>query len=84
MASCIAKEYINLTYSQTKDAKEHRNEATDQTNATDCPLCNQTGDEAIRDFTRIIDQLPSDLRAAFEAEQAARRAEIELYLAVGE
>lgn len=82
MASCT-NEHVNSTHSQTRDNEEHRNDAEPQTNTTDCPLRNQTGDEAVIDFTRIIAQLPSDLRAAFEAEQAARRAEIELYLTVG-
>ena len=68
--------------SQTKGEEMDRNQANNQ--PMDCPLRNQTGDEAIRDFTRIIDELSSELRAAFEAEQAARRAEIELYLSVGE
>ena len=70
--------------SQTENHEQHRKGAEPQPSATHCPLRNQTGAVAVLDFTHIIDQLPSELRAAFEVEQAARRAEIELYLAVGE
>lgn len=51
----------------------------DETNEHGCPLRNQTGAAAIRNFIDIIAALSPELRAAFEAERAARQAELESY-----
>lgn len=46
-----------------------------------CSLHNQSGAMAVRDFDAIVEHLPPDLRAAFNAERTARRAELESFLA---
>ena len=48
-----------------------------------CPLRDQTGSVGVRNFDAVVARLEPDLRAAFEAERAARRAELEHYLASG-
>lgn len=49
-----------------------------------CPLRYQTGDVAIQNFNRLIEQLPVDLRTAFENEREERRCELENYMADNE
>ena len=44
----------------------------DQKNEYGCPLHHQSGSMAVRDFDAIVERLPPELRAAFEAERAAR------------
>lgn len=51
-----------------------------ETNEYGCPLREQTGALAVQNFDAIIARLAPDLRAAYEAERAARQAELELYL----
>lgn len=46
-----------------------------------CPLRNQTGTQAIKNFTTILASLPPAARAAFEAERQARQREIDTYVA---
>jgi hypothetical protein len=49
-------------------------------NSFGVPLTNQTGRDAIRHFDAIIAALSPVLRAAFEAERIAQRAEIDRYM----
>ncbi len=49
----------------------------DAQKACGCPLRNQTGIVAIRDFDAILASLSPELRAAFAQERAARQAEID-------
>jgi hypothetical protein len=46
-----------------------------------CPLYNQTGADAIRNWDMIVARLTPALRAAFEAERAARRDDQERFAA---
>ena len=46
-----------------------------------CPLRDQTGSVGVQNFDLIIGLLAPELLVAFEAERAARQAELELYLA---
>jgi hypothetical protein len=41
-----------------------------------CPLHEQSGRVGVRDFDMIVARLSPELRAAFESERAARRAEL--------
>jgi hypothetical protein len=41
-----------------------------------CPLYDQSGSMAVRDFDAIVAQLSPELRATFEAERVARQVEI--------
>jgi hypothetical protein len=50
---------------------------TNERNEYGCPLLNQTGATAIRNFGSVIASLSPELRAAFERERAARVAEAE-------
>ncbi len=52
----------------------------DEKNEYGCPFRNQSGAAAIKDFAGILARLSPDLRAAFEAERAARQAEFEAYI----
>lgn len=45
-----------------------------------CPLRNQSGPAAIKDFSAVLAQLSPDLRAAFEVERATRKAEIDQFV----
>jgi hypothetical protein len=45
-----------------------------------CPLRNQNGATAVKDFATLLAQLSPDLRADFERERAARKAEIEQFV----
>ena len=49
---------------------------TSERNAHGCPIRGQSGDDGVLDFQAILDNLPADLRAAFEAERAERALEI--------
>lgn len=51
---------------------------TNEKNEFGCPLRNQTGANAIKDFAAIIAGLSPELRAAFEVERAARQAEYDI------
>ena len=51
------------------------------TNEYGCPLREQTGSMGVQNFDMIIALLAPDLRIAFEAERAARQAELEEYVA---
>jgi len=51
------------------------------TTAPGCPLHNQCGAASVIDFDAILDRLPPQFRAAFEAERAERQAEIDAFLA---
>jgi hypothetical protein len=42
-----------------------------------CPLWNQTGEMAIRNFAALIESLPPELRAAFERERRELQAELD-------
>jgi hypothetical protein len=42
-----------------------------------CPLWNQTGEMAIRNFVALIESLPPELRAAFERERCELQAELD-------
>ena len=55
----------------------------DEKNEYGCPLYFQNGAMTIHNFAAIVEGLPPELRAAFEAERAARRAELEQFLALG-
>ena len=46
-----------------------------------CPLRNQTGAAAVKHFAALLERLSPELRSAFEAERAARQAELETYVA---
>lgn len=50
-------------------------------NARGCPLRNQTGESAVKNFVAILERLPPELRRAFEAERQQRRAEYDQYVA---
>jgi len=54
----------------------------DEQNACGCPLRNQTGIVAIRDFDAILASLSPELRAAFAQERAARQAESDGIIAI--
>ncbi len=47
-----------------------------------CPLRYQSGAAAINDFAAILEQLPRDLRDAFEAEREERQIEFDDYVAL--
>jgi len=46
------------------------------TNEQGCPLNNQTGRDAIKDFDAILARLSPDQRRAFERERAERLADL--------
>jgi phage terminase Nu1 subunit (DNA packaging protein) len=46
-----------------------------------CPLRNQHGAVSLIDFDAILERLPPEQRAAFEAERAERQAELTRHLA---
>jgi len=48
--------------------------------APTCPLRDQCGADAVRDFDAILAALPPALRAAFDAERAARQDEIDAHI----
>jgi hypothetical protein len=50
-------------------------------NESGCPLRNQQGAASVSDFDTILERLPPEQRAAFEAERAERQAELTRYLA---
>lgn len=53
----------------------------DQHNEHGCPLRNQTGAAAVKDFAAIIARLPPEQYAAFEAERDERQSEYEQFVA---
>jgi hypothetical protein len=53
----------------------------DDINEYGCPLRDQTGSVGVQNFDLIIGLLAPELRAAFEAERAARQTELDLFLA---
>jgi hypothetical protein len=52
----------------------------DEKNEYGCPLHNQSGYDGVINFAATIDQLSPELRALFEAERAARQAELASYI----
>lgn len=50
-------------------------------NASGCPLRNQHGAASVIDFEAMLERLSPEMRSAFEAERAARQAELNEYLA---
>ena len=52
----------------------------DDINVYSCPLHNQTGSDAIKNFDKIIAQLSPEQRAIFEAERANQEANYRSYL----
>ncbi len=51
----------------------------DEKNEYGCSLQNQKGSMGVQDFDAIVERLSPALRAAFEAERAARWAELERF-----
>jgi hypothetical protein len=49
----------------------------DERNEYGCPLREQSGTDAVRNFAEIIDGWSAELRAAFEEARAAHRRELE-------
>jgi hypothetical protein len=49
----------------------------DERNEYGCPLRDQSGADAVRNFADIIDSWSAELRAAFEEARAAHRQELE-------
>jgi hypothetical protein len=45
-----------------------------------CPLRFQTGPVGVKNFEQLIEQLPPDERAAFEAERDERQRELDRYV----
>lgn len=52
----------------------------DEQNEFGCPLRYQSGAAAVKDFAGVLARLSPELRAAFEAERAARQAELDQYV----
>jgi len=53
---------------------------TEQAPEYSCPLRFQTGSAGVKNFEQLIEQLPPDERAAFEAERAERQRELDHYV----
>lgn len=54
---------------------------TNETNEFGCSLRNQTGAEAMQGFELLLASLPTELRAAFEAERSEREQEFANWVA---
>lgn len=52
----------------------------DEITVSSCPLHNQTGSDAIKNFDKIIAQLSPEQRAVFENERANQEADYRSYL----
>ena len=52
----------------------------DEVIVASCPLHNQTGSDAIKNFDRIIAQLSPEQRAIFESERANQEADYRSYV----
>src|SRR6266566_4464004 len=52
----------------------------DEKNEYGCPFHNQSGYDGVINFAATIDRLSPELRALFEAERAARQAELASYI----
>lgn len=51
------------------------------TNELGCPLRDQSGALAVKDFARVLGSLSADLRAAFEKERALMQRELDTFVA---
>ncbi|HEU5015198.1 MAG TPA: hypothetical protein VFT66_21925 [Roseiflexaceae bacterium] len=53
---------------------------TKERNEFGCALRFQTGANAVKNFAAVVANMSPELRAAFEAERAARQAELDSYV----